>query len=150
MTKEDKLNALGLESEDKLALGIDAEEVLELIGTRDDLITKFKEDIPNLSQSEVEKEVDKLLMDGEMLDVWIKYSERKREDPNWSPEYAEEDTSPLNQVLSFVSEYGIYFILAFVFKDVISSYLPKNDAAGDADVLVSSALDGIHHFTTFV
>ena len=150
MTKEDKLNALGLESEDKLALGIDAEEVLELIGTRDDLITKFKEDIPNLSQSEVEKEVDKLLMDGEMLDVWIKYSERKREDPNWQPEYAQEDDSPLNQVLSFVSEYGIYFILAFVFKDVISSYFGDKNA-GDADVLVSSALDGIHQFTnTFV
>lgn len=118
--------------------------------SREDLITKFQADIPSFSQSEAESEVDKFLMDGEMLDLYIKYSERKREDPNWEPQYAEQDNSPLTQIVNFASQYAIWIVGGILLKDVVSNFMNKNGGGGEADVLVSSALDGIHHVTNTI
>ena len=151
ISKSEQLKVLGVE-EEKLALGIDADEVLEFIGTRDDLVAKFKVDIPKFSESEVQAEVDKLLMDGEMLDLWIKYQQRITEDPNWEPQYAPEAT-PFQKVVNFTSQYAIWIIGGILLKDIVSDYLPKNggEGAGDAaDVLVSSALEGLHQMTNMV
>eukprot|EP00571_Detonula_confervacea_P011584 CAMPEP_0172306982 /NCGR_PEP_ID=MMETSP1058-20130122/7932_1 /TAXON_ID=83371 /ORGANISM="Detonula confervacea, Strain CCMP 353" /LENGTH=200 /DNA_ID=CAMNT_0013019037 /DNA_START=151 /DNA_END=753 /DNA_ORIENTATION=+ len=159
MDKDAQLKVLGVE-EEKLALGIDVDEILEFIGTRDDLVEKFQTDIPKFSPSEIETEVDKFLMDGEQLDLYIKYSQRKREDPNWEPQYAPERT-PVQKVVGFVSEYGIYVIFGILFKDTVTNYMDTHGGLPDwvpsfgvgggggeaADVLVSSALDGIHHLS---
>jgi len=146
MSKEEQLNALGVE-EEKLALGIDPDEVLEFVGTRDDLVAKFSADIPKFSPSEVEAEVDKFLMDGEMLDVFIKYNQRKAEDPDWEPIYAPEP-SPFVKAVNFASQYAIWFVGAFLLKDVVSNYLNKDGGGGEAaETLVSSVADGVHHLS---
>lgn len=148
MSKSDQLKVLGVE-EEKLALGIDADEVLQFIGTREDLVNKFTTDIPKFSPTEISTEVDKFLMDGEMLDLYIKYSERKREDPTWEPQYAEQDNSPLTAIVNFASQYAIWIVGGILLKDVVQNFMNKNGGGGGeaADVLVSSALDGIHHLT---
>lgn len=163
MSKEEQFKKLGVE-EEKLALGIDPDEVLQFIGTREDLTNKFQTDLPNLSGDKLEAEVDKFLMDGEMLDMMIKYSERKIEDPNWEPQYAEQDNSPMAQVMNFASQYAIYIVGGILAKDIVTSYMTRNGieipsfgglgggggegAGAAADVLVSSALDGIHHLAS--
>mmetsp|Transcript_21565 Transcript_21565/g.35360 ORF Transcript_21565/g.35360 Transcript_21565/m.35360 type:complete len:106 (+) Transcript_21565:285-602(+) len=101
-------------------------------------------------------------MDGEMLDMYIKWSERKMEDPNWEPIYQAEP-SPFDKVTNFFSQYAIYLIGGILVKDVVTEYMDKNGiemptfagfgggggGGGEAaaDVLVSSALDGIHHLS---
>ena len=73
-----------------------------------------------------EKEVDKLLMDGEMLDLYIKYSQRKAEDPSWEPIMPREE-SPVQKVIGFVSQYAIYLVGGFLLKDVVVGIAKKND-----------------------
>ena len=82
-----------------------------------------------------EKEVDKLLMDGEMLDLYIKYSQRKAEDPNWEPIMPREE-SPVQKVIGFISQYAIYLVGGFLLKDVVVGIAKKND------VELPSWLDG--------
>ena len=138
--------------EEKLALGIDPDEVLEFLGTREDLITKFQTDIPSFSRTDAENEVDKFLMDGEMLDIYIKYNQRKAEDPDWEPMYAPQDNSFFRQAVDFVSQYGFYVVLGVLAKDIIDGYINKGGAdsatagggEGTADVLVSSIPDVMH------
>jgi hypothetical protein len=167
MSKSEQVKLiLGVEDEDKIALGIDADEILEFIGTRDDLISKFQTDLPKLTPAEVATEVDKFLMDGEMLDVYIKYTQRKREDPSWEPVYGnQQDANPVAKVVNFFSEYAIYIVGGILVKDFVVGYaeghgieLPSlpglsgfggisGGGEGGAEVLVSSALDGIQHLT---
>jgi len=158
MTKEEQIDRLGIDNEEEqLACGIDVDEVLEFIGTREDLITKFQTDIPSFSLTQAAEAADSFLMDGEMLDLYIKYSQRKAEDPNWEPVYAEEDNSPVAQVVNFVSQYAIYIVGGILVKDVVTGFMEKNgisiggfgaDAGGDAEVLVSSTMDAVHHHLT--
>lgn len=121
---EEAYKTLGVE-EGKLALGITPGEVLENIGTREDLITKFIVEIPRFSRDEAEKEVDKFLMDGEMLDLYIKYQERKREDPDWEPVYAEQDNSPFAVFSRFISLYGVWILFAYLAKDSVIEFVAK-------------------------
>ena len=124
--------------------------------SREDLVNKFQQDLPNLSSTELQTEVDKFLMDGEMLDMYIKYNQRKAEDPDWEPMYAPENNSPLRKAVDFVSQYGFYVVLGVLAKDIIDGYVKKGDAGaaaaaagGDAvDTLVSSVpTDVMHHMT---
>jgi hypothetical protein len=121
--------------------------------SREDLITKFQTDIPSFSRTDAEKEVDKFLMDGEMLDIYIKYNQRKAEDPDWEPMYAPQDNSFFRQAVDFVSQYGFYVVLGVLAKDIIDGYINKGGAdsagagaggEGTADVLVSSIPDVMH------
>ena len=84
------------------------------------------------------------------------------EDPNWEPIYQAEP-SPFDKVTNFFSQYAIYLIGGILVKDVVTEYMDKNGiemptfagfgggggGGGEAaaDVLVSSALDGIHHLS---
>lgn len=100
--------------------------------SREDLISKFQSDIPKLSADRTlaESEVDKFLLDGEMLDLYIKYSQRKREDPTWEPQYAPEDNSPIGKIASFASQYAIWIVGGLVLKDVITNFMSKSDGGG--------------------
>ena len=105
---------------------------------REDLINKFQEDMPQKFGSNrplAEQEVDKLLMDGEMLDLYIKYSQRKAEDPNWEPIMPREE-SAVQKVIGFISQYAIYLVGGFLLKDVVVGIAKKND------VELPSWLDG--------
>lgn len=118
--------------------------------SREDLISKFLADVPAFSRAEAEIEVDKFLLDGEMLDIYIKYNQRKAEDPNWEPMYAPEDNTFTGKVGNFVSQYGVYLIFGLLVKDIIQEQLKKGgvDAGGEAaDVLVSSVPDVMHQLS---
>ena len=133
------------------------DDVLEYIGTRSDLMNKFMTDLPHLgstttttaaatttttdngsssnaNNSVVEQEVNKFLLDGEMLDIMIKYEQRKREDPTWEPEqqYAagNGELSPINTVINFVAQYGVYVVGAILVKDVVEVIINKYNAGG--------------------
>ena len=85
-----------------------------------------------------------------MLDMYIKYNQRKAEDPDWEPMYAPENNSPLRKVVDFVSQYGFYLVLGVLAKDIIDGYIKKGSAGagGEAvDTLVSSVPDVLHQIT---
>ena len=97
------------------------------------MIRKFQADIPKLCSDRAlaESEVDKFLLDGEMLDMYIKYSKLKREDPNWEPQYATEDNSPIGKIASFVSQYAIWIVGGILLKDLVTNFVSKSDGGGD-------------------
>jgi hypothetical protein len=134
MSKAEQYHLFGVESENQLALGIDVDDVLEYIGTKSDILTKFSTDLPHLATT-VEQEVNKFLLDGEMLDVMIKYEQRKREDPNWDPssQYSSSkgnNESPINTVINFVAQYGVYVVGAILVKDVVEGIMNRYNAGG--------------------
>lgn len=66
--------------EEQIALGIKPELVLEWIGNRDDMIERFKkdnEDNKEMTDERAEKEVDKFMMDSEMVNMLINYEQKK-------------------------------------------------------------------------
>lgn len=99
--------------------------------SKQDLISKFQTDIPKLSPTQAETEVSKFLMDGEMLDLYIKYSRKKAEDPTWEPVYKEEDNSPVAVFFRIFSQYAVWIGAGILLKDVITNFLSKN---GGGDV----------------
>jgi hypothetical protein len=136
MSKAEQYHLLGVESENQLALGIDVDDVLEYIGTKSDILTKFSTDLPHLATAtNIEQEVNKFLLDGEMLDVMIKYEQRKRTDPSWDPssQYSSSkggNESPINTVINFVAQYGVYVVGAILVKDVVEGIMNKYNAGG--------------------
>lgn len=156
----------------KLAMGIDPDEVLEFIGSREDLIAKFEQDIPYLAadRAKCEAAVDKLLMDGEMLDVYMKYNRRKIEDPEWTP-YIPPEPGIGAKAANFFSQYGFWIITAYIGKDYLVSILLKQGVdvpeflirkefiermaektaeSATVDTLVSSVMDGMHHLSNHI
>ena len=120
------------------------------IFSREDLVSKFQTDIPTLSPTDLQTEVDKFLMDGEMLDIFIKYNQRKAEDPDWEPLYAPENNSPFRKAVDFVSQYGFYVVLGVLAKDIIDGYIQKggDGAAGGAGEVVDTLVSQVHQITT--
>mmetsp|Transcript_26894 Transcript_26894/g.34510 ORF Transcript_26894/g.34510 Transcript_26894/m.34510 type:complete len:125 (+) Transcript_26894:393-767(+) len=118
--------------------------------SREDLISKFQTDIPTLSPTDLQTEVDKFLMDGEMLDIFIKYNQRKAEDPDWEPLYAPENNSPFRKAVDFVSQYGFYVVLGVLAKDIIDGYIQKggDGAAGAGGEVVDTLVSQVHQITT--
>ena len=105
--------------------------IRNLYYSKEDLISKFRTDIPKLSPTEAETEVSKFLMDGEMLDLYIKYSRKKAEDPTWEPVYKEEDNSPVAVCFRIFSQYAVWIGAGILLKDEITNVLSKN-GGGDA------------------
>lgn len=147
--RAEQYQLLGVESGDQLALGIDVDDVLEYIGTKSDLMNKFMTDLPHLVSTtttttddngssnnnvndKVEQEVNKFLLDGEMLDIMIKYEQRKRDDPSWEPQYSStgDESSIINKTINFVSQYGVYVVGAILVKDVVVGIMNKYNAGG--------------------
>ena len=120
------------------------------IFSREDLVSKFQTDIPTLSPTDLQTEVDKFLMDGEMLDIFIKYNQRKAEDPDWEPLYAPENNSPFRKAVDFVSQYGFYVVLGVLAKDIIDGYIQKggDPAAAGAGEVVDTLVSQVHQITT--
>lgn len=89
-----------------------------------------------------------------MLDIFIKYNQRKAEDPDWEPLYAPENNSPFRKAVDFVSQYGFYVVLGVLAKDIVDGYIKKGGDAGAGvsggeavDTLVSSVPDVMHEIT---
>jgi len=81
---EDAYAALGFQ-ESEIGVGLNPEEVMQWLGTKTELLVKFKKDNPLFSEEKVQEEVDRFVRDTEMVNVYIAYQKRKA-----SPDYKEE------------------------------------------------------------
>ena len=66
-------------SESAVAKGLDPSLVLTHLGTRDDLVAKFLKDNKKFDQERAEAEVDKFMMDREMVEKYIAWEIKKGE-----------------------------------------------------------------------
>ncbi len=84
-----------------------------------------------------------------MLDLWIKYGQRKKEDPNWEPEYAEEDNSPFAVFSRIVGTYAIWIVGGLLVKDLVTGYFNKQNGGGEEiAVAANTIVDAIHQFSS--
>merc|ERR1712176_241561 len=91
--------------EDKVAIGVNMTEVLNYLGTREDLISKAMDDIKSFDRKKAEDEIDKFMLDSEMVALFIEYKKRKEENPNLviPPE-------PTEGLFSFRNIVGAYLV----------------------------------------
>jgi len=75
-------------SEDQIAIGVDANEVLQWLGNKEDIIAKFMKDNKSMTKEIAETEVGKFMMDAEMVRAFVEY-EKKKSDPKFYREDAE-------------------------------------------------------------
>jgi len=83
-SNEDAYAALGFK-ESEIGVGLNPEEVMQWLGTKTELLAKFKKDNPLFSEEKVQEEVDRFVRDTEMVNVYIAYQKKKA-----SPDYREE------------------------------------------------------------
>ena len=112
------------------------------IRRRDDLVTKFTADISDPS-TDVEKEVDKFLMDGEMLDMYIKYNQRIAEDPDWKPAYADQGEGGWTETVGTLVTGGIYLCGGILLKDAFDAYRNGAGGGGEEVAAVAGAVDAV-------
>jgi hypothetical protein len=68
-------------TEEELAIGVDATEFLQWIGTKQELANKFVRDNKGMSEDRALAEVSKFMMDAEMVNAYIKFERKKVENP---------------------------------------------------------------------
>lgn len=83
-------------------MGVDPVEVLQWIGTRDDLIARFVKDNPGFDEERATQEVDKFMMDAEMVNKFIAFEKKKA-----SPDYLRQDAM---ENMNDPGTWGIYAI----------------------------------------
>jgi len=88
--------------EDKVALGIDANEVLQWLGPKDDIIAKFKKDNKGMEDDKIDEEVSKFMLDAEMVNAFIAFEKRKADPRNIKAE--------AEATLSDPSTWGVYAV----------------------------------------
>ena len=76
----DPHDIIGVEPE-KLALGINPDDFLEWVGTKEQLMQKFQADYPKFSAERVEEEVDRFMMDSESVNMYIRYLQDRKANP---------------------------------------------------------------------
>lgn len=123
----DVYEQLGIE-QGKLALGVKSSEVMQYIGTREDLITKTLADIPAFDRSQAEAEIDKFLMDAEMMNMYIQYGKEVERDPNFVVPDNEEDEG-LFSVKNVVFAYGGY-VAVTALPTIFRRYVAEQEIAG--------------------
>lgn len=96
--------------------------------SREDLITKTLKDIPKFNRETAEKEVDKFLLDAEMLKMYIQYEKEVERNPNFKVPDAENDEGFFtlqNAVILYVG-----FLAYSIVPDTIRSYIADQQVAG--------------------
>ena len=119
----DIYSKLGFEKS-QIGIGVDAEEVLQWLGTRDDMIAKFKKDNKGFDDERAAKEVDKFMMDIEMIEKYIAFEKKKAENMARGAEYfkesRKENLSDPSTLVTYALWIGGGIGLAY-FKNVIAA-----------------------------
>ena len=119
----------------QIGIGVDPSEVLQWLGTRDDLIAKFKKDNKGFDDERAAIEVDKFMMDVEMVDKYIAFEQKKAENLARGAEYFKESRK---ENLSDPSTWATYALwigggVGFAyFKNVIAA--PKYESGEWQDI----------------
>jgi hypothetical protein len=96
--------------------------------SREDLISKTMTDIPSFSREKAEMEVDKFLMDCEMVNLYIQFGKEVEKNPDFVvPETQEENG--LFSVRNIVFGYLAY-VTATSIPQVIRRYVAEQEVAG--------------------
>jgi len=112
--------------QDEIALGIDANEVFQWLGTRDDIIGKFMKDNKKMEQEQAEAEIKRFMMDAEMVNAFIAY-EKKKADPNFIRDSVEEQFSDP----ATLSTYAIWISGGIGFAYVKNRIIEPKYASGE-------------------
>jgi len=80
--------------EEGIAIGIDPEEVLKYLGTRSDLIKRFVDDNPKFDEAKAAEEVDKFMLDAEMVSKFVAWEKSKLQPRNLRQEAEEQLSDP--------------------------------------------------------
>ena len=98
---------------------------------REELISKTLTDIPTLNRETAEAEVDKFLMDGEMVNMYIQYGKELEKDPNFFvPDNDDADSNawftPRNIVAGYLSYVGVTSG-----PEVLRRYIAEQEVKGE-------------------
>lgn len=116
--------------EDKIALGIDPNQVAEWIGNRDTLIAKFQEDNEEMDTERINLEVDKFMMDAELVNYYIDYQKKK------ASGWVEDQKNPPPSILTII----LSGYIAFVVFNSLKGIFFKSEVL-DSGTLSSSVQD---------
>lgn len=119
--------------EEKVALGIDPNQVAEWIGNRDALISKFQEDNQEMDAERINMEVDKFMMDAELVNYYIDYQKRKAS--GW---VEEQKKSPPPSILTII----LSGYIAFVVFNSLKGIFFKGDIV-DSDSISDSVQNAV-------
>lgn len=125
--------------EEKIALGIDPNQVDEWIGNRDTLIAKFQEDNKEMDAERISLEVDKFMMDAELVNYYIDYQKRKAS--GWVEEQKNPPPSILTIVLSGYIAFVVFNSIKGIFfkSEAVDSESISNSVQNVADVVQNVA-----------
>jgi len=119
---------LGVE-EDQLALGVDPEDFLKWIGTREELIEKFEDDNESFTLERATEEVDRFLMDAEMINAWITYEKRKAANPDAFKALEESEEAP--STVKTIATYAAWLVGGATFSSLRQNYIEPKYASGE-------------------
>ncbi len=88
--------------EEEVAIGVDVNQVLQWLGNRDDIVAKFTSDNKGMEPERIEEEVNKFMLDAEMVNAFVAFEKRKADPRNLKAE-AEAN-------LSDPSTWGVYAV----------------------------------------
>mmetsp|Transcript_6963 Transcript_6963/g.8475 ORF Transcript_6963/g.8475 Transcript_6963/m.8475 type:complete len:233 (+) Transcript_6963:118-816(+) len=114
--------------EDQLALGVDPDDFLKWIGTREEIIEKFESDNESFTLERATEEVDRFLMDAEMINAWITYEKRKAANPD-AFKVAELEEAP--STAKTIATYAAWLVGGASFSSIRQNYVEPKYASGE-------------------
>ncbi|KAG7361147.1 hypothetical protein IV203_036247 [Nitzschia inconspicua] len=125
----DPHDIIGVEPE-KLALGINPDEFLEWVGTKEQLMKKFQADNKNFSPERVQEEVERFMMDAESVNMYIKYLKDRKENPQkYANEALEAELSLSNPKTAAL--YAAWLIAGLSFGYIKNEIIEPKFASGE-------------------
>eukprot|EP00555_Chaetoceros_dichaeta_P000185 CAMPEP_0198276400 /NCGR_PEP_ID=MMETSP1447-20131203/65291_1 /TAXON_ID=420782 /ORGANISM="Chaetoceros dichaeta, Strain CCMP1751" /LENGTH=235 /DNA_ID=CAMNT_0043971347 /DNA_START=79 /DNA_END=786 /DNA_ORIENTATION=+ len=114
--------------EEEIAIGIDANEVFQWLGTREDITGRFMRDNKKMEPEQAEAEIKRFMMDAEMVNAFIAY-EKKKADPNFIRDSVEAEFSDP----ATLSTYATWILGGIGFAYVKNRIIEPKFASGEWD-----------------
>jgi hypothetical protein len=90
-------------TKEELAIGVDATEFLQWIGSKQELAEKFVRDNKGMTEERALAEVSKFMMDAEMVNAYIKFERNKVENPPDRKAEAEQTLSDPKTIATYAA-----------------------------------------------
>jgi len=115
---------------DNLAIGINATEFLEWVGTKNDLTKKMEKDFKSFSTKQVEEEVGKFMMDAEGVNMYIRFLKDKKENPGKYAQQALEAELSLSNPKTLAT-YGAWLVGGVSFGVIRKEFIDPKFESGE-------------------
>jgi hypothetical protein len=97
--------------------------------SREDIIDRAMADISSLDRTKAEEEVDRFLLDAECLRIYIEFSKRKAEDPDFALATNENQDEGLFSFRNLVIVY-LGYVAVTTFPNLFRKYVESQQAQG--------------------